>query len=357
VTVRLAVVDDSSFVRKAIVRLFAGDPRIEVVGSAASGEELLARLNGWRPDVVTLDLSMPGMGGLQTLDRIMVLRPMPVIILSTHSGEGAPQTIEALHRGAADFIDKQHYSLLDFDALREVLTQKILAVTAAAARPSTGGEERPAATGAEAPGGRPYRVLLLGASTGGPPAIEQVLRDLGTPCPVPVVVVQHMPVGFTRAFAHRLNSHLAAEVREAEHDGPLRSGTVSIAPAGRHLRIGRGGEGDLRTYLDARPEAAHKPSIDELFVSAESELGDAVVAVLMTGMGADGAAGLERLHRAGASTIAQDEASSVVWGMPGAAVARGAARECLPLARIGPRLRELLRTGFGDGMSAQPPAS
>lgn len=344
-TVRLAVVDDSSFVRKAIARLFVDDGRIEVVGSAASGEELLAKLHRWRPDVVTLDLSMPGMGGLQTLDRIMALRPIPVIILSTHAGEGAPQTIEALHRGAADFIDKQHYSLLDFDALREVLTEKILAVTGAAAeagRPAAPTAARPAAAGAVT--GRPFQALLLGASTGGPPAIEQVLRDLGVPCRLPIVVVQHMPAGFTSAFAHRLNAHLAAEVREAEHDGPLRAGTVSIAPAGRHLRIRRGLEG-LRAILGTRPEAAHKPSIDELFLSAALEIGDAVIAVLLTGMGSDGARGLERLHQAGAYTIAQDEASSVVWGMPGAAVALGAATQCLALSRIGAHLRDLLPSG------------
>jgi two-component system, chemotaxis family, protein-glutamate methylesterase/glutaminase len=358
VTVRLAVVDDSSFVRKAIVRLFADDPRIEVVGSAASGEELLSKLHRWRPDVVTLDLSMPGMGGLQTLDRVMVLRPMPVIILSTHAGEGAPQTIEALHRGAADFIDKQHYSLLDFDALRDVLTQKILAVTAATGEFGRPGAEpaRSAGAGPDVPAPRrPFDVLLLGASTGGPPAIEQVLSDLGVPSLVPIVVVQHMPVGFTSAFAHRLNAHLAAEVREAEDGGLLRSGSVSIAPAGQHLRLARGPEG-LRAVLGSGPDAAHKPSIDELFLSAAREVGKAVVAVLLTGMGSDGALGLQRLRQAGAYTIAQDQASSVVWGMPGAAVALGAASECLALPGIGPRLRDLLRSGV-VAADAQPSAS
>ena len=171
---------------------------------------------------------MPGIGGLVTLDRVMALRPTPVIILSTHAGRGAPQTIEALHRGAADFIDKQEYSLLDFSALREVLVAKVLAVAWSDVSRHGTGTLAPAAP--EPAGG--YQVLLIGASTGGPPAIEQVLQDLGGDCPVPVLVVQHMPQGFTRAFADRLNSHLPLEVREAEEGMPLLPGRVYIAPGG-----------------------------------------------------------------------------------------------------------------------------
>lgn len=336
---RLAVVDDSAFVRKAIERMLAGEPRIDVVGTAGSGEELLANLERWAPDVVTLDLSMPGIGGLVTLDRVMALRPTAVIILSTHAGRGAPQTIEALHRGAADFIDKQQYSLLDFSALREVLVEKVLAVAGQGApRP----ERRGAAAPEPAEPGGPYDVLLVGASTGGPPAIEQVLTDLGADCHVPVLVVQHMPQGFTRAFAERLNSHLPLEVREADAEMPALPGRVYIAPGGRHLRLARDGE-RLVCTLSMKPESLpHRPSVDELFVSALETLGPRCVAVLLTGMGRDGAEGMRRLALAGAFTVAQDEGSSVVFGMPGAAVALQAAREVLPLARIGGRLREVL---------------
>jgi two-component system chemotaxis response regulator CheB len=341
---RLAVVDDSAFVRKAIERMLGGEPRIDVVGTAASGEELLANIELWAPDVITLDLSMPGIGGLVTLDRVMALRPTAVIILSTHAGRGAPQTIEALHRGAADFIDKQQYSLLDFSALREVLVEKVLAVAGQeASRPGRRGVA--AAELGEAAG--PYDVLLVGASTGGPPAIEQVLGDLGADCPVPVLVVQHMPQGFTRAFAARLNTHLPLEVREADGDMPALPGRVYIAPGGRHLRLARDGE-RLVCIVSTKPEGLpHRPSVDELFLSALDTLGPRCLAVLLTGMGRDGAEGMRQLAHAGAFTVAQDEASSVVFGMPGAAVALQAAREVLPLARIGGRLREVLERGRG----------
>ena len=334
---RLAVVDDSAFVRKAIQKMLAGEPRIEVVGTATSGEELLANLDRWAPDVVTLDLSMPGIGGLVTLDRLMALRPTPVIILSTHAGRGAPQTIEALHRGAADFIDKQEYSLLDFSALREVLLEKILAVAWSDVSRHGGGTLAPPAP--EPVGG--YDVLMIGASTGGPPAIEQVLQDLGADCPVPVLVVQHMPQGFTRAFADRLNSHLPLEVREADDGMPLAAGRVYIAPAGRHLRIVR--EGERATCgLSLKPEGlAHRPAVDELFLSALPGAPRAAAA-LLTGMGRDGAEGMRQLAERGAFTVAQDEATSVVYGMPGAAVNLQAAREVLPLPHIGRRLRHLL---------------
>jgi two-component system chemotaxis response regulator CheB len=335
---RLAVVDDSAFVRKAIQRMLGAEPGIDVVGTASSGEELLANLERWDPDVITLDLSMPGIGGLVTLDRVMAMRPTPVIILSTHAGRGAPQTIEALHRGAADFVDKQQYSLLDFSALREILVQKVLAVAGSvdpAPRPMVG-----AVPAHSEPGGG-YDVLLIGASTGGPPAIEQVLQDLGPSCPVPVMVVQHMPQGFTRAFADRLNSHLPLEVREAEDCMLMEPGRVYIAPGGRHLRIMRDGDRSVCS-LSLKPDGVpHRPAVDELFLSALPGARRAAVA-LLTGMGRDGAEGMRQLAALGAYTVAQDEATSVVYGMPGAAVSLRAAREVLPLPRIGPRLRAVL---------------
>jgi two-component system chemotaxis response regulator CheB len=335
---RLAVVDDSAFVRKAIERMMGAEPRIEVVGTASSGEELLANLERWAPDVITLDLSMPGIGGLVTLDRVMAMRPTPVIILSTHAGRGAPQTIEALHRGAADFVDKQEYSLLDFSALRAVLAEKVLAV-AGSFDAATRSAKAAAAPPKELPGS--FELLLIGASTGGPPAIEQVLSDLGGDCPVPVLVVQHMPQGFTRAFADRLNSHLPLAVREAEDGMTIEPGRVYIAPGGRHLRISR--EGDRSSCsLSFKPDnVSHRPAVDELFLSALPEA-SRTMAALLTGMGRDGAEGMRQLAAAGAFTVAQDEATSVVYGMPGAAVTLQAVREILPLPRIGPRLRQLL---------------
>jgi two-component system chemotaxis response regulator CheB len=346
-TVRIAVADDSSFIRRAVARMFEKEPGVRLVGSARNGEELLEQMADWQPDVVILDLSMPGMGGLSTLDRIMARRPTPVIILSTHTRVGAPMTIEALHRGAVDFIDKQCYSLVDFEALRGVLLEKIRQVT---------GQTRKALRETAATAFPARRVaawsapdlVVIGASTGGPPALEGILRDLGAEMPVPIAVVQHMPVGFTRAFAERLDSNLPLRVQEAENGGALRPATVYIAPAGIHLRVIRQPDG-LRAILDPQPESSlHCPSVDVLFSSAGVAVGRRAVGVLLTGMGQDGAKGMVELAQGGAYTIAQDEASCVVYGMPRAAVAAGGVCETLPLTHIGGRLSRLL-LGPGEG--------
>lgn len=346
--IRLAVVDDSAFVRKALCRILETEEQIRVVGTAETGEELLAQLAAWRPEVITLDLSMPGMGGLATLDRIMATRPVPVIILSTHSAQDAPLTIEALHRGAVDFIDKQSYSLVDFDQLRQVLVAKILQVAGvtpqparvAAAPPSPGPSPQPVTAPADAP----YDLVLIGASTGGPPAIQRILGGLQAPLIVPLAMVQHMPEGFIEAFACRLDNHLPFPVTQTVHGEPLRPGSVYLAAAGKHLRIDRKA-GDLVTVHTASPaRMAHRPSIDVLFESVVPLCagGLRVIALLLTGMGRDGAAGMAKLAHHGAHTIGQSEASCVVYGMPRAARELGAVREELPLGSIASRISELL---------------
>jgi two-component system chemotaxis response regulator CheB len=344
--IRVAVADDSSFIRRALARILSEENGIQLVGAAASGEELLDHLDRWRPDAIILDLSMPGMGGLPTLDRIMATRPTPVIILSTHSKRDAPQTIEALHRGAMDFVDKQEYSLVDFDALRGVLLEKLRQATGMEGdEPDEEPPPRVTYSGVRSPGAGgeagEIQVVVLGASTGGPPAIERILRDLGSSIPVPVAVVQHMPAGFTRAFAERLNAYLPLQVREAMDREPLLPGTVYIAPGGMHLTIAWDGSG-LKAVLAIEPTATHRPSVDVLFNSAAAAVGRRAVAVLLTGMGHDGARGMAELARAGARTFAQDEATSVIYGMPKAAVLAGAVGESLPLGAIGGRLQEVL---------------
>lgn len=374
---RVVVVDDSSFVRRAIARMLEGDPRVAIVGQASSGEELLTHLDEWQPGAITLDLSMPGMGGLATLDRVMATRPTPVIILSTHSAKDAPLTIEALHRGALDFIDKQQYSLVDFESLRSVIVEKLLQVTQGAlpepspplpvppAAPKPKPAARPSAPPVDPeqsakprqspkseeppkppkpPKTRPrYRILLVGASTGGPPTIQRLLEDLGADLPLPVAIVQHMPVGFTRAFAERLNAHLAVQVREVSDGEALLPATVYIAPAGKHLKIVAEQERLVAALSDDPEDATHRPAVDVLFRSAVRSVGRDAVAVLLTGMGADGAEGLEALKTAGAYTLAQDEASCIVYGMPRAAMQRQAVREQLPLGALGERLHQLFR--------------
>ncbi len=416
--IRVAVVDDSTFMRKALTRMLGEEEGIELVGSAGSGEEFLANLDRWQPDVVTLDLNMPGIGGLATLDRLMARRPTPVIILSTHSGEGAPMTIEALHRGAIDFIDKQLYSLVDFEALRAVLLNRIFQVAESLhnkppdsqlklLRPGTSGapgtlRPQPAAPGPQPssrlkpdatrsdtarpdvrrfdpePEPRPrrrrlasdttpsevpevpefaagstvfspgaYELIVIGASTGGPPTIERILHHLGSVIPVPVVVVQHMPVGFTQAFAERLNAYLPFKVQEAIASEPLLPSTIYIAPAGSHLRLRRH-EGRIITLLSPHPQdVSHVPSIDILFFSAASVTAKRTIGVLLTGMGRDGAQGLRALREAGAYTLAQDEASSVVFGMPRAAIDIAAVTEVAAPEAIGLRLRTLINVPEG----------
>lgn len=347
--VRVAVVDDSTFIRKAITRMLEDHPKIRVVGSAGSGEELLTHLERWRPDVVTLDLDMPGMGGLATLDRVMAQRPTPVIILSTHSGEGAPLTIEALHRGATDFIDKQRYSLVDFEALRSVLLERIFQVTGMAVEAGEAEEEEPEPEPPELPEAEvsipgAYDLVVMGASTGGPPVVQKILEEMGSAVQVPVVVVQHMPVGFTSAFAERLNAYLPLRVRELVAPEPLLPHTVYIATAGRHLRVRRE-ESELFAEISKHPEdLSHIPSIDVLFESAARAAGRRTAGVLLTGMGRDGAQGLLELKRRGAYTLAQNEESCIVFGMPRAAMILNAVQEIGDPVRIGRRLSELINT-------------
>ena len=346
--IRLAVVDDSSFVRKALARMMEDHPQVTVVGSAACGEELLDNLERWRPDVVTLDLTMPGLGGLATLDRIMARHPLPVIILSTHSAQDAPLTIEALHRGAVDFVDKQRYSMLDFKGLRTALVEKIVQVASRCSeqapprRDRSGAQEKAPASEWARGGEGPFSVLLIGASTGGPPAIQRVLQDLGPSLPVPAAVVQHMSAGFTKAFADRLDAQLPFPVREAVHGHPFERGTVHIAPSGTHLRLGREGARVITLLTDQPEGVPHRPSVDVLFDSGAVVYGPFSLAVLLTGMGKDGARGLARLAFQGAHTLSQDESSCVVYGMPKAAAEIGAVKEELPLEAIGPRVADLL---------------
>ena len=355
--VRVAVVDDSTFIRKAILRMLDDEPMIEVVGSAGSGEELLTHFDAWRPDAITLDLDMPGMGGLAALDRIMARRPTPVIILSTHSGKGAPLTIEALHRGATDFIDKQQYSLVDFEALRAVLIEKIFQVTDRSPPVEADDLETraPAAEIEDPVAGDPvaddptlpsaYDLIVIGASTGGPPTLQQILEDLGDSVSVPIVIVQHMPVGFTYAFAERLNAHLPLQVGEAHAMEHLMPDTVYIAPAGSHLRISRI-EDQLVAETSTYPQGmVHVPSIDVLFDSAAKAAGRRVIGALLTGMGRDGAHGMAALRYRGAYTLCQDEASCIVFGMPRAAMALGAVIEVATPQKMGGRIKQLLESG------------
>jgi len=346
-TIRLAVVDDSAFVRKAISRMLQDEKDVVIAGLAARGEELIDHLDEWSPTIVTLDLSMPGMGGLATLEKILAWRRIPVLIVSGHSSREAPLAVEALNRGAADFIDKQDFSLVDFQGLRATILEKLRALTSGECTLPEPLPQPHAPVVRNEPGA--FDLVVIGASTGGPPAIEFLLEAFDGPPSVPIAIVQHMPAGFTSALAERLNGRMPFPVEEATHNRLLVPGSVYIAPAGSHLRI-RFEAGQMWTSLARYPETQHKPSVDVLFRSAIT-LGSRVLGVLLTGMGDDGARGLLELSQSGALTIAQDERSSAVYGMPRAAAELGAAAEQLALSDIAVRLRYLL----GRNVLAYPP--
>jgi two-component system chemotaxis response regulator CheB len=353
--VRLAIVDDSSFIREALTRLLQDEPRIDVVGVSPSGEHLMRNISNWRPEVITLDLEMPGIGGMATIDQIMAKRPTPIIILSSHSSSAAELTIEALSRGAADFIDKQAYSLVDFAALRRVLVRMILELAGHGGNAPVASNSRPIAVSSrlsadewralpEAEAGS-FELILIGASTGGPEAIQRVLQDLGDETSAPIVIAQHMATGFSQAFAERLDRLLPLTVREISDSVPLGPGTVGIAKAGGQVVLNRRNGQLVAKYVDDAGGEIYRPSIDGLFQSAAQLNPSHTIAILLTGMGSDGAAGMTTLARGGAHTIAQDEETSLIYGMPKAAVRLNAAREVVAIGDIGRKVRALLRDG------------
>jgi two-component system chemotaxis response regulator CheB len=343
-SIRVAVVEGSPLIRNALARLLDREPGIELVGTGSRGGQLLAQLVHWRADLILLDLMLPGaggvggMGGLTTLEELQFRRSTPVILLADNPRRSALLAVEALHLGAVDCLDKRELAGADGAAWRMMLVERIRQL----GRPrflDRGVEETPVSLLPVAMPQGPPAVLLLGAATGGPPVIERVLRDLGPRPPLPVVVAQHMPAGLTRAFASRLTAVLPLDIRELAHGEPLLPGRVYVVPSGSHATLAKL-PGGLCAQLTATADRV-QPSIDRLFESAASALGPRAAAALLTGFGEDGAQGLAALSRSGAYTIAQDEATSVAFDMPRAAIAVGAAREVLPLALIGWRLRQL----------------
>jgi two-component system, chemotaxis family, protein-glutamate methylesterase/glutaminase len=329
--VRLLVVDDSAVVREVLVRELGKDPRIEVVGTAPDPYVARDQIVKLSPDVLTLDLEMPRMDGLTFLGKIMQHHPLPVVVVSSLTAKGSEMAMEALQIGAVDVLCKPGgaYTVAE---LVPVLTQQVLA----AAR-SDMGRLRARAAQVAVPKLSMTRttnkILAVGASTGGTTAIETFLAPIPANCP-PIVIAQHMPPGFTRAFADRLDKICSMEVREAVDNDLVNPGIALVAPGNYHMVLRRSGaqyrvalhQGERRHY--------QRPAVDELFESVADYAGANAVGVILTGMGADGAAGLKRMLDAGARTIAQDQASSVVWGMPGEAVKLGAAEFVMPLGAI-----------------------
>jgi two-component system chemotaxis response regulator CheB len=344
--IRVLIVDDSSLVRQMLTRILNEAPDIEVVGTA--GDPLIARerIKALNPDVLTLDVEMPRMDGLTFLENLMRLRPMPVVMVSTLTEQGANTTLRAVELGAVEFVAKPKVDLTNtLDQFAEEIQCKVRAAARARLRSPAKAPAMLNATpkysaDAVLPATGRHRVLpmsgsivAIGASTGGTEAIREVLAGLPPDSPA-IVIAQHIPAAFSGAFARRMDSLCALSVCEPTDGQQILPGHVYIAPGDRHLMVDSNGARHVCRLSDGPLVNRHRPSVDVLFRSVAQNVGASAVGVILTGMGDDGARGLVEMLDAGAATIAQDEATSVVWGMPGAAVKLGGAQEVAPLERI-----------------------
>ena len=341
---RVLIVDDSALIRGVLSEIVNAQPDMEVVAVAADPVIARERIRALDPDVLTLDVEMPRMHGIDFLEKLMRLRPMPVVMVSTLTEEGASVTLRALELGAVDFVGKPRIGISDgMQASAAEIVDKIRIAARARIRRTPARTERPrppAATGLPSRADT-RRIIVMGASTGGTEAIRVILEEL--PADVPAILItQHMPPVFTRNFAQRLNDLCALTVKEAAHGEPILPGHAYIAPGGRHLVMERKAGGYVTALLDCEPVNRHKPSVDVMFRSAAAVAGPAAIGVLLTGMGKDGAAGMLEMKHAGALTFAQHEATCVVYGMPREAVKLGAVDDVLPLGTIASRLIELV---------------
>jgi two-component system, chemotaxis family, protein-glutamate methylesterase/glutaminase len=320
--VRVLIVDDSSLMRQLLSTLLSADPEIEVVGTAPDPHVARERIKTLHPDVITLDVEMPLMDGVTFLRKIMTLRPMPVVMISTLTQAGAEVTLEALEIGAVDFIAKPTGDVVNgMTVLAGELQEKVKSAARSRVRGhrvATAPARQPAKLG-RATG----KVVLIGASTGGVEALKEVLMGLPSDCP-PVLVTQHMPARFTTAFANRLNKDCPMKVSEALHNEIIEPGHVYIAPGSHHLELVRSGTHYACSLNDGATVSGHRPSVDVLFRSGARILGKAGIGVILTGMGKDGAEGMLEFRRAGATTLGQDEASALIYGMPRVAFECGA---------------------------------
>ncbi len=353
--IRVLVVDDSAFMRKMVSEIVARDPALCVVGQARDGADALAKLAALQPDVVTLDVEMPVLDGYGTLAQIMQRRPTPVLMLSSLTQAGADATLRCLEMGAVDVLGKPSGSIsLDIEKVAAELLAKIKAAAGAsvartvapppgeiavpppgknpslrpiAAAPTSGGEFRA--------GREQIKALVIGASTGGPRALQTLIPALPADLGLPIVIVQHMPPGFTASLARRLEQTSPFTAKEAEEDDRLRPGQILVAPGGFHLQFDAGGVARLTTEP---PVHGVRPSVDITFASLSRLYGAHLLAVLLTGMGRDGARGLKLIRDGGGRTLAEDETTCVVYGMPKAAVELGGVGSLLPLPALAPAI-------------------
>jgi two-component system, chemotaxis family, protein-glutamate methylesterase/glutaminase len=351
--VRVLVTDDSALMRKLISQMLAADESIEVVGTAMDGSFCLKKIEELNPNVVTLDLEMPGMNGIDTLKEIMRRQPVPVIVFSSHSTEGATVTMKALGLGAFDFVPKPKDPGAHMAEVARELIAKVKAAADCRLKPRilNGLPSKPQKSAAAS--GAPNKIVAVGVSTGGPQALEFVLSQLPADFPSTIVVVQHMPDGFTDMFARRLDEVCPLRVKEAQSGDLLQAGRVLICPGNRHMKVKRLPLGDIAVLSDEPRVNGHRPSADVLLRSVAEEFKTQAVGVLMTGMGDDGAEGLGTIKKEGGMTIAQNEESCVVYGMPKAAIERGYAVRVVGLDIMGSTLQAICGRNTGEMSSGR----
>jgi two-component system chemotaxis response regulator CheB len=358
---RVVVVDDSALVRSLLTEIINRQPDMECVGAASdpyAAREMIRSLN---PDVITLDVEMPRMDGIDFLSKLMRLRPMPVVMVSTLTERGAEVTLRALELGAIDFVAKPKIGVADgLRLLAQDITEKVriaskaqlrrLQISAPATEAANDATARPAAPVANLGRLSTEKIIFIGASTGGTEATKEVLTHLPPDCPA-VVITQHMPAGFTKSYAARLDGLCRIRVAEARDGERILPGHAYIAPGGLHLSVERSGANYVARVQDGEPVNRHKPSVEVLFKSAARVVGPNALGLMLTGMGADGAKAMKEMRDAGSYNVAQDEASCVVFGMPREAIAAGAAHEVLPLTQIATKLIERLRSTAGMSLN------
>ncbi len=352
--IRVLVADDSAFMRTALRRMLESDPEIKVVAMAQDGIAAVELCAEHDPDIVTLDLEMPRLNGLQALEKIMQSRPRPVIMVSSLTTEGAESTLEALSLGAFDCIPKpMSHASLDIVRVRQDLIDKVKAAFASHHRysqvlapPLIKKASRIASIGTQpVPNSSTMPIVCIGCSTGGPAALQRILPALPGDLPAAIVIVQHMPIGFTGPFAKRLNTLCQVRVEEAKPDQILEPGCALIAPAGYHITFARRTHAKYSVCLsNVRNGSLHIPSVDVMMKSAAEVFENPAIGVILTGMGADGAEGMKALHARGSMTIGQDELTCVVYGMPRACAEAGILRGSAPVEQIaGEIAREVLK--------------
>ncbi|MGC8971018.1 MAG: protein-glutamate methylesterase/protein-glutamine glutaminase [bacterium] len=326
--IRVLIVDDSILMRRILKDALEQNAEIKVIETAENGKEAIEKLKGINPDVITLDVEMPIMNGLETLKSIMRLKPTPVIMVSALTTKDTDITVEALMNGAVDFVAKPKNLLSNFDSFVKELQSKIMNIAKSKGKyiiPSEIPSKDTKIVGKE-----PKKLVIIGASTGGPQSLYQVMSRLESLPDTSIIIVQHMPPGFTRSLAERLDNVSKFLVKEAEEGEPLKSGVAYVAPGGYHLLV----NGNLLSLSKDPPVLGVRPSIDVTMLSAVKNFKKNIIAVILTGMGTDGARGMEEIKKNGGRTIAQDEKSCVVFGMPKAAIEKGVVDSILSLEEI-----------------------